>query len=130
MAAAEAGTQPSLRRRRLRVDLTTPTLLGLPLAWLGVFFLVPIAIVAAYSFDVYSLYPGPRGFTLRAWHDFLHSSIYLGLFWKSVKMSLTVSAVIVLLAYPLAYYLALSGTKRKYVLLLLLIAPFLTSYLL
>jgi spermidine/putrescine transport system permease protein len=56
--------------------------------------------------------------------------VYLGLFWKSVKMSLTVSAIIVLLAYPLAYYLALSGTKRKYVLLLLLIAPFLTSYLL
>jgi spermidine/putrescine transport system permease protein len=130
MAVAEAGRQPSLHRRRLRLDLTTPTLLGLPLAWLGAFFLVPIAIVAAYSFDVYSLYPGPHGFTLRAWHDFLHSSIYLSLFWKSVKMSLTVSAVIVLLAYPLAYYLALSGTKRKYVLLLLLIAPFLTSYLL
>src|SRR6185437_5348680 len=36
----------------------------------------------------------------------------------------------VLLAYPVAYYLALSGTKRKYVLLLILIAPFLTSYLL
>ena len=30
----------------------------------------------------------------------------------------------------MAYYLALSGTKRKYMLLLLLIAPFLTSYLL
>src|ERR671931_44898 len=130
MAVAEAGREPSLRRRRLRLDLTTPTLLGLPLAWLGLFFLVPIAIVAAYSFDVYSLYPGPHGFTLGAWHDFLHSSIYLSLFWKSVKMSLTVSAIIVLLAYPLAYYLALSGTKRKYVLLLLLIAPFLTSYLL
>src|SRR5213079_3443294 len=52
------------------------------------------------------------------------------LFWKSVKLSLTVSAIIVLLAYPVAYYLALSGTKRKYILLLLLIAPFLTSYLL
>src|ERR671927_1345880 len=130
MAVAEAGRQPSLRRRRLRLDLTTPTLLGLPLAWLAVFFLVPIAIVAAYSFDVYSLDPGPHGFTLTAWHSFLHSSVYLGLFWKSVKMSLTVSAIIVLLAYPLAYYLALSGTKRKYVLLLLLIAPFLTSYLL
>src|SRR5919197_494586 len=130
MAVAEARTPATPRPRRRRVDLTTPTLLGLPLAWLGVFFLVPIAIVAAYSFDVYSLYPGPHGFTLRAWHDFLHSSIYLSLFWKSVKMSLTVSAVIVLLAYPLAYYLALSGTKRKYVLLLLLIAPFLTSYLL
>src|SRR5690348_15621205 len=45
-------------------------------------------------------------------------------------MSLIVSAVVVALAYPVAYYLALSGTKRKYVLLLVLIAPFLTSYLL
>ena len=127
---AEAREPPAPRRRRLRLDLTTPSLLGLPLAWLAVFFLVPIAIVGAYSFDVYSLDPGPHGFTLTAWHDFIHSSIYLRLFWKSVKMSLLVSAIIVVLAYPLAYYLALSGTKRKYVLLLLLIAPFLTSYLL
>ena len=132
MRIAEAGGAPARRPRRrwLRLDLTTPTLLGLPLAWLGVFFLVPIGIVAAYSFNVYSLDPGPHEFTLTAWHDFLHGSVYLGLFWKSVKMSLTVSAIIVVLAYPLAYYLALSGTKRRYVLLLLLIAPFLTSYLL
>ncbi len=129
---AEAGASPEpRRRRRLRLDLTTPTLLGLPLAWLVVFFLVPIAIVGAYSLGVLSLdAPGRQPLTLTAWHDFVHSSIYLKLFWKSVKMSLIVSAVIVLLAYPLAYYLALSGTKRKYVLLLLLIAPFLTSYLL
>jgi spermidine/putrescine transport system permease protein len=99
-------------------------------AWLGVFFLAPIAIVACYSFNVYSINPGPHSFTLAAWHDFLHSSLYLGLFWKSVKMALIVSGVIVLLAYPLAYYLALSSTKRKYILLLVLIAPFLTSYLL
>src|SRR5436190_12629258 len=118
------------RRERVRLDLTTPTLLGLPVAWLVVFFLVPIAIVAAYSFDVYSLFPGKHGFTLAAWREFAHSPVYLKLFWKSVKMSLTVSAIIVLLAYPLAYYLALSGTKRKYVLLLVLIAPVLTSYLL
>src|SRR5213592_4659641 len=128
----EAGQPPVRlqRRRRVRLDLTTPTLLGLPVAWLVVFFLVPIAIVAAYSFDVYSLFPGKHGFTLAAWREFLHSSVYLTLFWKSVKMSLIVSAIIVVLAYPLAYYLALSGTKRKYVLLLVLIAPFLTSYLL
>src|SRR6266704_5049225 len=132
MAIADAGSSPGHipRRRRLRLALTTPTLLGLPLAWLAVFFLVPIGIVAAYSFDVYSLNPGPHSFTLTAWRDFLHSSVYLRLFWKSVRMSLTVSAIVVVLAYPLAYYLALSGTKRKYILLLLLIAPFLTSYLL
>jgi len=121
---------PSRRRRLLRLDLTTPGLLGLPLAWLVVFFVVPIAIVAAYSFDVYSLFPGPHGFTLASWRGFFHEVIYLRLFWKSVQMSLIVSAIIVVLAYPLAYYLALSGTKRKYILLLVLIAPFLTSYLL
>jgi spermidine/putrescine transport system permease protein len=108
----------------------TPSLLGVPVVWLLLFFVVPIGIVAAYSVNLYSLNPGPHEFTTAAWHDFIHSSVYLRLFWKSVRMSLTVSVIIVLLAYPLAYYLALSGTKRKYVLLLLLIAPFLTSYLL
>jgi spermidine/putrescine transport system permease protein len=129
VAAGDASPRP--RRRRLpRRDLTTPGLLGLPLAWLVVFFVAPIAIVAAYSLDIYSLFPGPHGFTLGAWRGFVHDPVYLRLFWKSVQMSLIVSAIIVVLAYPLAYFLALSGTKRKYILLLVLIAPFLTSYLL
>jgi len=126
VGAGEGLLTPSRGGQRL----TTPSLLGLPLAWLGVFFLAPIAIVAAYSFDVYSLFPGPHGFTLAGWRSVAHDHIYLRLFWKSAQMSLIVSAIIVVLAYPLAYYLALSGTKRKYILLLLLIAPFLTSYLL
>ena len=132
-AEAPAGVSPPrIRRRRGRLDLTTPGLLGLPLGWLVVFFLIPIGIVGAYSVDALylSIYPGAHQVTLRAWHDFLHGSEDLRLFWKSVKMSLIVSGLCVLLAYPVAYYLALSGTKRKYVLLLVLIAPFLTSYLL
>ena len=130
---SEAGISPAGRRRPLRFDLTTPSLLGLPLGWLIVFFVLPIAIVGAYSVGALyiSIFPGgEHPVTLTAWHEFLHSSVYLGLFWKSVKMSLIVSAIVVLLAYPVAYYLALSGTKRKYVLLLILIAPFFTSYLL
>ncbi|HEY6067148.1 MAG TPA: ABC transporter permease [Gaiellaceae bacterium] len=130
MAQAVGAQERPGRRLRARLDVTTPSLLGLPVAWLVAFFLVPIAIVAAYSLDALSLDPGKHPLTLQAWHDFVHSSVYLGLFWKSVKMSLIVSAIVVVLAYPLAYYLALSGTKRKYVLLLMLIAPFLTSYLL
>jgi spermidine/putrescine transport system permease protein len=118
------------RRASLRDALATPGLLGLPVGWLVVFFLAPIGIVAAYSVNALALPPNVPGFTLSAWHEFIHSSTYLGLFWKSVKMSLIVSALVVVVAYPLAYYLALSGTKRKYVLLLVLIAPFLTSYLL
>ena len=45
-------------------------------------------------------------------------------------MSLTVSVVVVLLAYPIGYFLALCVRKLKYVLLLVIIVPFLTSYLL
>ena len=116
--------------RRARPDLTTPGLLAPPLAWLAIFFLVPIGIVALYSVNVLDLLPEPHAFTWSAWHSFFSNSIYLTLFWKSVKMSLIVSALVVAVAYPLAYYLALSGTPRKYVLLLVLIAPFLTSYLL
>ena len=115
---------------RVRSGLATPALLGLPVVWLAVFFVAPIGIVAAYSLDALSLFPGAHGVTLAAWHDFFHAGVYLRLFWKSVEMSLAVSVLVVVMAYPLAYYLALSGTKRKYVLLLVLIAPFLTSYLL
>jgi spermidine/putrescine transport system permease protein len=111
-------------------DLTTPALLSPPLAWLAVFFLLPVALVAGYSLAVWSIDPGSHPITLAGWHDFFHTPVYLKLFWKSVKLSLIVSAVVVLLAYPVAYYLAMSGTKRKYILLLILIAPFLTSYLL
>ena len=118
------------RRFSSRLDLTTPGLLGLPIGWLLVFFLAPIAIVGAYSVDVLALFPGAHAFTLTAWRDLFESGVYLRLFWKSVQMALVVSVVVVLVAYPLAYYLALSGTKRKYILPLFLIAPFLTSYLL
>ena len=91
---------------------------------------MPIGIVGAYSLDVFSIYPGKHPVTWSGWDDFFHSAIYLKLFWKSVRLSLLVSVIVVVLAYPVAYFLALSGTKRKYVLLLILIAPFLTSYLL
>lgn len=121
-----------MRRRRGRLDLTTPSLLGLPLGWLVVFFLIPIGIVGAYSVGALylSIYSGAHPVTLDAWRDFFTGTEDLRLFWKSVRMSLIVSGLCVLLAYPVAYYLALSGTKRKYVLVLILIAPFLTSYLL
>jgi spermidine/putrescine transport system permease protein len=127
-ASAAKAAAPVPRRRR-RPRLTTPALLGLPIGWLVVFLLVPIAIVALYSFDVLALFPGPHSFALGGWYRLFHQG-YMSLFWKSAQMSLIVSALVVLAAYPLAYFLALSGTRRKYVLLLLLIAPFMTSYLL
>jgi len=111
---------------------STAALLSGPLLWLFLFFILPVGLIAAYSVGGMHLLPTDTGgVTLYSWKKFLTGdSIYLSLFWKSVRISLTVSIVVVLLAYPIGYFLALCVRKRKYVLLLVIIAPFLTSYLL
>jgi spermidine/putrescine transport system permease protein len=57
-------------------------------------------------------------------------SSYLRLFFKSVTLAMTTSVFAVLIAFPIAYYLAFVLTKSKYTWLIIVIAPFLTSYLL
>lgn len=52
------------------------------------------------------------------------------LFFKSVTMAMTSSITAVLIALPVAYFLAFCVQKSKYTWLLIVIAPFLTSYLL
>jgi spermidine/putrescine transport system permease protein len=103
-----------------------------PLVWLLLFFLIPVGFIAAYSVGAVHVLPTDAGVVSFAdWKRFLvGDSIYLSLFWKSVRVSLFVSVIVVLLAYPIGYFLALGVRKRKYVLLLVIIAPFLTSYLL
>ncbi len=104
--------------------------------WSLLFFLIPVVLVAVYSVGVLTLISYDQYLSLQPWRDFLHSSTYLGsplgrgLFWKSMKMSLGVSITCVILAYPVAYMLALVAGRRKYTLLLVIITPFLTSYLL
>ena len=55
---------------------------------------------------------------------------YLRLFFKSVTMATTSAVLAVLIAFPVAYFLAFGIKKSKYTWLLVVIAPFLTSYLL
>ncbi len=106
-------------------------MLAPPAVWLVLFFVVPVAFIAAYSVGAVGIFPTDgQGISFDDWQRFLGGGLYLGLFWKSVRMSLMVSLIVVALAYPVAYFLALCSGKRKYVLLLLIIAPFLTSYLL
>jgi spermidine/putrescine transport system permease protein len=89
-------------------------------------------MVAAYSVGaITGIFPlTDQYLTLRFWEEFLSSDTYMSLFWKSVRMSTVVSVISVLIAYPVAYLLALVAGRRKYTLLLVIIAPFLTSYLL
>jgi spermidine/putrescine transport system permease protein len=134
--AAETKETPRRRRRRgtARVNLG---LISVPMLWLVLFFLIPVVLVALYSVGAgITLIKYDRFMSLELWRYFLHSDTYLGsplgrgLFWKSMKMSFGVSITCVLLAYPVAYMLALVAGRRKYTLLLVIITPFLTSYLL
>jgi spermidine/putrescine transport system permease protein len=61
---------------------------------------------------------------------YLHKPIYLLLLFKSILMSLASTVAVVLLAYPMAYFLAFRVTKHKMAWLILITVPFWTSYLL
>ncbi|MBD0317876.1 MAG: ABC transporter permease, partial [Thermoleophilia bacterium] len=113
----------------------TAALLTAPVSWLVLFFLVPVVFIALYSVDVLSIYRvvgsfDPSAFNLDAWKKFLDGGVYLDKFWTSIWMAAVVSIGALVAAYPIAYFLALVATKRKYVLLLLILSPFLVSYFL
>jgi spermidine/putrescine transport system permease protein len=123
--------QASERAHQRKERGATAGLLSGPVLWLVIFFVAPVIYVALYSLGSIKIFPTDVGVTsLDAWRRFLHSTIYLKLFRRSIWMSLRVSIAVVLLSYPVGYFLALCVRKRKYVLLVLIIAPFLTSYLL
>jgi len=130
--ASAASSANAARRLQRRDRASTAGLLSGPLLWLLLFFLAPVVYVALYSVGGIKVFPTDAGvWSVGDWKHFLvGGSVYMGLFWKSVRISLTVSLIVVFLAYPVGYFLALVVRKRKYILLLLIIAPFLTSYLL
>ncbi len=133
--AAVPATKPARPWRRSGSRRRGSQLLGLlllpPISWLVVFFLVPVVYVGMYSVGLKTqLIGGETGFTLDRWSDFLSGSVNLGLFWKSVKLATIVSVLAVVIAYPIAYALAMMVGRRRYTLVLIVIAPFLTSYLL
>jgi spermidine/putrescine transport system permease protein len=132
--AVEAGTKAEVsdlaRRARWRARLATAGLASSPVGYLALFFVVPVILVAMYSVGALTLLPNDLYLSLQPWRDFLFGSVYMTVFWRSVQMALVVSVGSVLLAYPIAYVLALVAGRRKYTLLLVIIAPFLTSYLL
>ena len=103
-----------------------------PLIWLGLFFLIPILLMAAFSFrsDTY-------GALFENWKpgfDQYASVIATGSYWRllgvSSFMALLIAVSAVVLAYPLAYFLAFYSGKRAGLYLVLLLVPFWTSYLL
>ena len=97
--------------------------------WLFCFFLLPLVSVFIYSFIERGTYGGVRwDFTVENYQR-LFDGLYLGILWRSVSTALVCTAVCLLLGYPFAYYLARYRPKHRSILLLLVVVPFWTNFL-
>jgi len=95
--------------------------------------IVPLGWLVLLSFATQDYFEIDYSFTLNnyaTFFDFVESPIYIVLLMRSIRMSLTATIAVVLLAYPMAYFLAFRVTKHKLVWLILITVPFWTSYLL
>jgi spermidine/putrescine transport system permease protein len=112
------------QRRRL----TAYWLLLPGLAWLTFFFIIPMVFLASQSLQTGSL---DQGYTL-TWHfqtyvDALKN--YYPQFVRSLGYAGTATIFALIIAYPLAYAIAFKSGRWKNILLVLVIAPFFTSFL-
>jgi putrescine transport system permease protein len=129
------------------MDFRRVSLIALPYAWLLLLFLVPFGIVLKISLSDYALSIPPYTPTLDitggwpAIRDFLsrldvENYVFLAqddLYWKaylsSLRIALISTFVTLLIGYPLAYAMAKAPREWQPTLLMLVILPFWTSFL-
>ena len=115
-----------LRYEPLRgYTLLSPTL-GVMLLALA----LPVGLLGAYSFWTQNYLDIDHTLTLANYAAFGEKPIYWALLKKSMFISGMVTLATVLLAYPMAYFIAFRVTRHKMIWLILITIPFWTSYLL
>jgi putative spermidine/putrescine transport system permease protein len=55
--------------------------------------------------------------------------VYVGLFWRTIRLSFTITFLTIILGYPIAYLLSTVKTKTSNMLIILVLLPFWTSLL-
>jgi spermidine/putrescine transport system permease protein len=98
-------------------------------AWLLALFAVPLGITLAISFGV----TDELGNALYAWNPENYERVFDPLFapvlLRSVGYAVATVALCVAIGYPIAYYIARFGGRWKYLLVALVVLPFLVNYL-
>jgi len=111
---------------------------GPPLAYLIIFFAIPCLLMLVASArapgEFGGLAPlvadsGKLNLTLASYARFFASAIYLQLFAKSLWYALLTTALCLAIAYPLSMLIAASKKKYRDLLLLLVILPFWSNFL-
>ncbi len=119
---------PPRRRSGQRTRLWG-TLLALPTAWIVGFFVSSMVIVVLLSFGRTQDDGRPVFGTTLANYDALLNEVYLRLFLRSLTYAVATTLVCALIAYPVAYAIALYGGRFKNVLIAAIVVPFFASYL-
>ncbi len=112
---------------------TLPFLAGPPALWLALFFVVPLVLIAAFSFRAGSGAVGPSGAwvpSVEHYQQVFGTPAFLRLLGLSVATAVGIATLATLLAYPVAYFLTFRAGSRATLYLTLLLIPFAVSYLL
>ncbi|MCK7625591.1 ABC transporter permease [Streptomyces sp. RS10V-4] len=119
---------PPLRKTPARKRLIPYWLLLPGILWLVVFFAAPLVYQASTSLQTGSLEDGFKvTWHLATYWDALAE--YWPQFVRSVAYAAVATVLCLLLGYPLAYLIALKAGRWRNVLMILVIAPFFTSFL-
>jgi putrescine transport system permease protein len=129
---------------RLRAPSGRALVLALPFVWLLLFFAAPFLIVAKIAVSEATLDIPPYEAITR-WTEegvltivlnlgsfilLVEDSFYLDAYLRSVRVAAVSAVLCLLLGYPMAYAIARAPEARRNLLLLLVILPFWTSFLL
>ena len=117
--------------------------IAIPLIWLLIFFLAPFFVVLKISFAEIARARPPYS-PLFSWEDgrllvtlsfynykfLLDDSLYIFSYLSSIKIAFVSTIFALLVGYPMAYAIARSTDRWRNILLMLVILPFWTSFLL
>ena len=125
-----AGTEAafSMRGNLLRKNLLTALLLAPATLWLVVFLVLPFVAIAIFSVGERAPEGGYQAaFTLA---QYANLPARATAFWNTMVLAPVGALACLLVAYPVAYYLALKAPERwRLILLALVVIPFWTSLL-
>lgn len=97
--------------------------------WLFIFFIAPLLIVVVYSFLERGTYGGVIWQLTFENFQRVFDPLYLSTFLRSVYIAITTTFFCLLIGYPLAYYIATRPARRRNMLILALMIPFWTNFL-
>lgn len=90
----------------------------------------PIIVIIAHSFWSQDYLTIDRTFTLKNYREALTEPIYRDLLLRSINVSVLVSIITVVLAYPIAWFISFHGGRYKGLWLFIITVPFWSGYLL